>query len=334
MTTTTQTSSPEISVVVPLYNEESSVNELHERLTKVLSGLQRSYEIIFIDDGSTDKTKELVLALVEKDPHLIFIELMGNYGQTPGLAAGFDYAEGEVIIGMDGDLQHFPEDIPKLLEKIDEGYDIASGWRKKRVDNYLLRRFPSMIANKLMALVSGVELHDFGTTFKAYRKNIIKNVELFGELHRFIPALASRQRPKIAEVPIQNIVRPEGQSNYGLSRTFRVILDILAVFFIVKYFYKPFQFFGKIAMVLFSVGFLLALIITLKFLFYNIVILDHIGMLLFSMLLMFLGVQIGVLGLSLEFNTRIYHKIDNLKHKEYSVRRIVKHVPSTETKEK
>jgi glycosyltransferase involved in cell wall biosynthesis len=313
----------EISIVVPLYNEEDVVAELHKRLTDVLVGIGRSYEIVFVDDGSRDKTFSIAKGIFDSDPKVKLIRLRRNFGQTPGLAAGFDNAIGDVIIAMDGDLQHFPEDIPLLLAKIDEGYDVASGWRKKRVDNFILRRFPSIIANRLMAMLSGIKLHDFGTTFKAYRREVLQSVELYGELHRFIPALASWQGISIAEVPIQNIVRPKGKSNYGLSRTFRVLMDLLTVKFMISFVARPLHFFGFFGLFLFSIGFMVAFIITLLYYFGGLVIVDHLGNLIFSMLMMVLGVQLVAIGLSLEVSSRIYHTTH--KRKIYAIRERYEH---------
>src|ERR1700734_3344601 len=215
-----------LSVVVPIHNEEPSILPLYDRLTAVLERIRKPYEIIFIDDASTDRSFDLLANLVETDARLKVIRLRRNFGQTAALAAGFDESQGNIIISLDGDLQHAPEDIPALLEKIDQGYDIASGWRKNRLDT-ATRKIPSRIANWLMAKVSKVDLRDFGTTFKAYRAEVLKEVHLYGELHRFIPALASFYGAKVAEVPIQNPPRVAGASHYGLSRTFRVLFDIL-----------------------------------------------------------------------------------------------------------
>lgn len=234
-----------LSIVVPIHNEEPSILPLYDRLTAVLEQIRKPYEILFIDDASTDRSFDLLANLVETDSRLKVIRLRRNFGQTAALAAGFDEAQGTVIISLDGDLQHAPEDIPALLAKIEEGYDIASGWRKNRVDNAVTRKLPSRIANWLMAKVSGVDLKDFGTTFKAYRAEILKDVNLYGELHRFIPALASLYGARIAEVPIQNIERPAGTSHYGLGRTFRVMFDIFTIWFLLKYFTRPMHFFGK-----------------------------------------------------------------------------------------
>src|SRR6266478_1058514 len=237
-----------LSIVIPVHNEEPSLLPLYDRLTAVLESLQKPYEILFIDDASTDRSFELLANLVETDERLKVIRLRRNFGQTAALSAGFHEAEGDVIIAMDGDLQHAPEDIPALLHKIEEGYDIASGWRKERLDNALTRRIPSRIANWLMAKASGVELRDFGTTFKAYRAEVLKDVHLYGELHRFIPALASIYGARVVEVPIRNVPRAAGDSHYGIGRTFRVMFDILTIKFLLKYFTRPMHFFGTLGL--------------------------------------------------------------------------------------
>src|SRR6266571_4741963 len=216
-----------LSIVIPMHNEEPSILPLYDRLTLVLEKLRKPYEIIFVDDASTDRSFDLLANLVETDGRLKVVRLRRNFGQTAALAAGFDEAQGGVIISLDGDLQHAPEDIPALLAGIEDGYDIASGWRKDRVDNAITRKIPSRIANWLMAKASGIQLRDFGTTFKAYRSEVLKEINLYGELHRFIPALASFYGARIAEVPIRNTPRLAGGSHYGLSRTFNVMFDIL-----------------------------------------------------------------------------------------------------------
>lgn len=235
-----------LSIVIPIHNEEPSILPLYDRLTAVLEPIGQPYELLFVDDASTDRSFELLANLVEVDNRLKVIRLRRNFGQTPALSAGFHEAQGDVIIAMDGDLQHAPEDIPALLAKIDEGYDIASGWRKDRVDNAVTRKIPSRIANWLMAKASGIALHDFGTTFKAYRAEVLRDVHLYGELHRFIPALASFYGARIAEVPIRNTMRATGASHYGLGRTFRVLFDILTIRFLLKYFTRPMHFFGTL----------------------------------------------------------------------------------------
>src|SRR5207253_3725972 len=237
-----------LSIVIPIHNEEPSILPLYDRLTSVLESMQKPYEIIFVDDASTDRSFDLLANLVETDQRLKVIRLRRNFGQTAALAAGFDESQGNIVVSLDGDLQHAPEDIPALLEKIEEGYDIASGWRKNRVDNAMTRRLPSRIANWLMSKASNVELRDFGTTFKAYRAEILKDVNLYGELHRFIPALASFYGARVIEVPIRNVPRAAGDSHYGIGRTFRVLFDILTIKFLLKYFTRPMHFFGSLGL--------------------------------------------------------------------------------------
>src|SRR5215471_6288394 len=237
-----------VSIVIPIHNEEHSILPLYDRLTTVLDRIGQPYEILFVDDASTDRSFELLSNLAHTDGRLTIVQLRRNFGQTPALAAGFDAAKGKIIIAMDGDLQHAPEDIPALLAKIDEGYDIASGWRKNRVDNAIMRKIPSRAANWLMAKASGMDLRDFGTTFKAYRAEVLRDVNLYGELHRFIPALASFYGARIAEVPIRNTPRAAGDSHYGIGRTFRVMFDILTIKFLLKYFTRPMHFFGALGL--------------------------------------------------------------------------------------
>src|SRR5438046_5090740 len=243
-----------LSIVVPVHNEERSILPLYDRLTAVLEALHRPYEILFVDDASTDRSFELLANLVETDPRLKVVRLRRNFGQSAALSAGFHEAKGKIVIAMDGDLQHDPEDIPALLAKIDEGFDIASGWRKDRVDNPITRKLPSRIANFLMARASGLDLRDFGTTFKAYRSEVLKDVNLYGDLHRFIPALASFYGARVAEVPIRNTPRAAGESHYGLGRTFRVLFDILTIRFLLRYFTRPMHFFGALGLAGTSIG--------------------------------------------------------------------------------
>jgi glycosyltransferase involved in cell wall biosynthesis len=311
---------PEISIVVPLYNEEENVEELYERLTQVLGELRKGYELIFVDDGSRDQTFQLLAQLQAKDDSVHVIRLRRNFGQTGALAAGFDFAEGDVIIAMDGDLQHSPEDIPRLLDKMAQGYDVVSGWREKRVDNFWLRRLPSLVANRLMARLSRLPLHDFGTTFKAYHRDVIKNVELFGELHRFIPALASMQGVSIAEVPITDTLRQRGFSKYGLSRTFRVLFDLLTVKFLIHYRQRPLQFFGLWGLGMSGAGFLLLALIAFLKLFFHVSIYQYLGSLLLGMLLLILGIQLVAVGLEAELSARIYHAVKG--GKIYTIREV------------
>src|SRR5450755_224768 len=309
-----------LSIVIPIHNEEPALLPLYDRLTTVLEALQRPYEIIFIDDASTDRSFDLLANLVETDSRLKVIRLRRNFGQTPALAAGFDEAQGEIVVSMDGDLQHAPEDIPLLLEKIDEGYDIASGWRKERVDNAITRRMPSRIANWMMKRASGVELHDFGTTFKAYRAEILKDINLYGELHRFIPALASFYGARIAEVPIKNIERPSGASHYGLGRTTRVFFDILTIKFLLTYLTRPMHFFGKWGMGGIGVGSLILLTLLFQKVLGRDIISEHGPLLIAGALLWFAGLMLFSTGLIGEVLMRTY--FESQGRRIYAVREI------------
>src|SRR5271154_2338866 len=286
-----------LSIFIPIHNEEPSILPLYDRLTLVLESIQKPYEIIAVDDASTDRSFDLLANLVETDARLKVIRLRRNFGQTAALSAGFDEAQGNVIISLDGDLQHAPEDIPALLAKIDEGYDIASGWRKERVDNALTRKFPSRVANWLMAKSSGVALRDFGTTFKAYRAEVLKDINLYGELHRFIPALASFYGARIAEVPIRNTPRVSGDSHYGLGRTFNVMFDILTIKFLLKYFTRPMQFFGRVGLAGFVLGSLILGGLAIQKLFGHSMLGEHGPLLLLGALLILAGLMMFSTGL-------------------------------------
>jgi glycosyltransferase involved in cell wall biosynthesis len=296
-----------LSIVIPVHNEEHSILPLYDRLTRVLVEMRRPYEILFVDDASTDRSFELLSNLVQTDPHLKVLRLRRNFGQTAALAAGFHESRGRVVIAMDGDLQHAPEDIPVLLAKIEEGYDIASGWRKERVDNAIMRKIPSRIANWLMARASGVNLHDFGTTFKAYRAEVLKDVQLYGELHRFIPALASFYGARVAEVPIRNTPRVNGDSHYGIGRTFRVLFDILTIRFLLKYFTRPMHFFGSIGLAGVSAGSLALVYCAIRKFIYGLdIIQEHGPLMVLGSLLFLAGLIMFSLGLIGEVMIRIY----------------------------
>jgi glycosyltransferase involved in cell wall biosynthesis len=297
------------SIVVPLYNEAANVSALYVRLTQVMTGLGEPYEIVFVDDGSADHTPETLYEIYESDARVKIVTLRRNFGQTPALKAGFDVARGDIVIAMDGDLQHDPEEIPAFVAKIEEGFDIVSGWRAQRRDRWLTRRLPSRIANWMMAKLSGVAVHDFGTTFKAYRREIIQNIQLYGELHRFIPALAAWSGARIAEVPINNPPRQNGKSNYGLSRTLHVFLDLLSTKFLLDYSTRPLHFFGPIGLAATASGTLIGCFLAFrKLVFSNSIMLQHGPLLFTAILLIVVGIQILCLGLVAEILSRTYYE--------------------------
>jgi glycosyltransferase involved in cell wall biosynthesis len=240
----TQTTKEVISVLIPVFNEEDNIPPLYEKLISVLDRIGKKYEVIFIDDGSSDETLSLLRPICKKDPRIKFISLSRNFGQTSALSAGIDFSKGKIIIPMDGDLQNDPEDIPALLQRIEEGYDVVSGWRKDRKDQFLKRRLPSIIANRIISFIGGVRLHDYGCTLKAYRKDILKNIRLYGEMHRFIPVYAKWVGARVSEIPVRHFPRKFGSSKYGVNRVFKVILDLMVVKFLLSYSQKPIYIFG------------------------------------------------------------------------------------------
>ncbi len=298
-----------ISVVIPVYNEEENLGKLHGELREVLDGFKGEIdsEVIYVDDGSSDTSFSILKELVEKDSRVRVIRFRKNYGQTAAMAAGFDHASGEVIITMDADRQNDPTDIPRLIDKIDEGFDVVSGWRKDRKDPFLNRRLPSMVANGLISFITRVHLHDYGCTLKAYRSEIVKNIHLYGEMHRFIPAIASWLGVSIAEVPVNHRPRTAGKSKYGISRTVRVILDLITVKFLLSFSTRPIQFFGILGVISGGVGFLIGLYLTvLKYVYHQ-----SIGgrpLLMLAVLLIFIGVQFVSMGLLGELMARTYHE--------------------------
>jgi len=314
---------PKYSVVVPFHNEQESVRELYQQLSAVMTGRYEPVEFIFIDDHSSDATNQLLNEIVRSDGRVIAIRLKRNYGQTVALAAGFDNAEGEVIISMDGDLQHDPADIPMMLKAFEEtGCDIVSGWRKKRVDSFLLRRAPSRIANWLMSKLSGVNIHDFGTTFKVYRKDTIKQIKLYGDMHRFIPALASWNGATIIEVPIRNVERPDGRSHYGLSRSVRVLFDLLTIRFLLKYVTRPLHFFGPIGLLSTTIGMAIFLWLIIDKLVYGTDLFDKHGpLMLLGAVLILAGVQLVSSGLIGEMLSRTY--FESQGKPIYSVEKVI-----------
>jgi glycosyltransferase involved in cell wall biosynthesis len=307
------------SIVVPFYNEQENIPPLYVKLTEVMDTLGERYELVFVDDGSKDKTFKVLSDIYEHDPRVNVVQLRRNFGQAPALKAGFDFARGEIIISMDGDLQHDPDEIPRFLEKIEEGYDLVSGWRISRTDHWLTRQLPSRIANRMMAKLSGVDLHDFGTTFKAYRREVLSEIHLYGELHRFIPALASWAGASVAEVPISNIARKNGTSNYGISRTIRVLLDLLSVKFLLDYSTKPLQFFGLMGLACLTGGAGIGLWVFLrKAILDEGLLANHGPLMLLGMALVMGGIQFIATGLIGEMLARTYYESQNKP--VYSVR--------------
>ncbi len=305
---------PKLSLVVPIYNEKDSIKPLVENIVNSLDGF--SFEIIFVDDGSTDGSCEIIKSIIGENANFKLIQLRRNFGQTAALAAGFDHSKGEILIPIDADMQNDPSDIPKLLEKIEEGYDIVSGWRKKRNDP-LSKRIPSKIANFLISIITGVHLHDYGCTLKAYKKDVVKNINLYGEMHRFIPALASWNGVNIAEIQVQHHPRKFGKTKYGLSRTFREVLDLITVKFLLSFSTKPIQLFGTWGILsLFLSGACGIMLIILKLVQGK----DMTGnpLLYLAILFSVLGIQIIMMGLLGEMMARIYHESRN--HPTYLVK--------------
>lgn len=237
-----------LSIIIPIYNEIENINLLHEKLNEVLIPLSNSYEVILINDGSKDGSSKVLDELAQKDKNIKIIHFIRNYGQTTAMMAGIDYATGDIIIPMDADLQNDPTDIPHLLDKLKEGYDVCSGWRKDRKDNAVKRNLPSRLANGLISRISGVHLHDYGCSLKAYKKDVIKGVKLYGEMHRFIPIYASWQGANVTEIPVKHHARQFGESKYGLERTIKVVLDLIVIKFLAKYSQKPIHIFGSFAL--------------------------------------------------------------------------------------
>ena len=311
-----------LSIVVPVHNEEKTLLPLYDALIKTLEPLKRDFEIVFVDDCSSDSSFDLLRNLVEHDGRLRVISLRRNFGQTAALAAGFSAVEGEVVIALDADLQHDPRDIPALLEKIDEGYDIASGRRADRTEALLTRRIPSRIANALMAKLSGVDLHDFGTTFKAYRLHVLRDIRLYGDLHRFIPALAGIQGARIAEVPIRNSPRLEGASHYGLGRVFPVLFDMLTIRFLARYLTRPMHFFGTIGSICGSLGALILGGLVVQKLRGIHIMVEHGPLLIAGAVLVIAGLQMFCTGLIGEVLMRTYFESQN--RPIYSVREVLR----------
>lgn len=297
----------DLSIVIPVFNEEGNIETLHGELSAALGEIGRDYEVIAINDGSEDGSYELLNAVQARDPRWHVIHFRRNFGQTAAIAAGFDAARGEIVITIDADLQNDPRDIKLLLEKFDEGYDIVSGWRQDRKEPFLLRRLPSSIANFLISRSTGIKLHDYGCTLKAYHFDVAKGVQLYGELHRFIPALARQMGVRVAEAPVKDRARKWGSSKYGISRTFKVVLDLIVVVFILSYFNRPLYVFGAAGFLVGGIGSLLGAYLTV----FKLLTENKIGdrpLLQLAALLMVLGVQFVSTGIVADMIMRTYHE--------------------------
>jgi glycosyltransferase involved in cell wall biosynthesis len=309
-----------VSIIIPLFNEVENLELLFTRLQTALDMLDRPGEVIMVDDGATDNSFALLMQFPLRDGRFRIIRLRRNFGQTAAFSAGFDAAQGDVIVTMDGDLQNDPADIPQLLAKIDEGYDIVSGWRVQRQDKFLSRRLPSRLANSLISKVTGVVLHDYGCSLKAYRREVLEQTKLYGEMHRFIPALASKMGVQIAEVPVNHRARQHGKSKYGLGRTIRVILDLLTVKFLLDFATRPMQIFGLMGLTSFGIGTILGAYLSVLKLFFQQG-LDDRPLLLLAVLLIVIGVQLVIMGLLGELVVRTYHETQ--KKPIYAVREVI-----------
>lgn len=297
----------DLSVVIPFYNEAQNIPIFFNELCQVLQDTGLTWEVLAIDDGSTDASFTLLKGEAIQRSRVKVLRLRKNFGQTAALSAGFDTAEGDIIVTMDGDLQNDPRDIPALLGKIGEGYDIVSGWRENRQDPFLSRRLPSMIANKMISWVTGVSLHDYGCTLKAFKREVAKNIRLYGELHRFIPAVASWMGVTIAEMPVNHRSRKFGRSKYGISRTIRVLLDLITVKFLLTYSTRPIHVFGLWGILAGLLGFGLAGFLTIQRLFFAVPLANR-PVLLLAILLIFIGIQFISMGLLGELQVRTYHE--------------------------
>jgi len=296
----------DLSIVVPIFNESDNLPTLCERVTAALAESGIGYEVILVDDGSTDGSFEIMKGMALEDRRWKVIRFRRNFGQTAAMAAGFSAASGRVVIPMDGDLQNDPADIPMLLAKIDEGYDVVSGWRMNRQDTFN-RRLPSVLANRLISRLTAVHLHDYGCTLKAYRREVLDGINLYGEMHRFVPALASQIGARVAEVPVRHHPRLHGTSKYGLSRTMRVVLDLMTVMFLLSYSTKPIQLFGKWGIYSFFAG-TLSGVITLYMKLFEQTSMNRNPLLILTAFLLFMGVQFIALGLLGELNARTYYE--------------------------
>ncbi len=298
---------PALSVFLPVFNEEENLDLLNRKLRDALEQLGRTYEIIYVDDGSTDGSLKILRDLAARDVRVRVIALRRNYGQTAAMSAGIDHARGDILIPMDADLQNDPLDIQRLLDKLDEGYDVVSGWRKDRKDKMLTRRLPSQMANRLISVISGVHLHDYGCSLKAYRRDVITDVKLYGEMHRFIPIYATWEGARVAEIPVNHHPRHAGKSKYGLSRTIKVVYDLMTIKFMANYWTKPLYMFGAAGFLCLALSFL-AFVAALYYRFVEGVHLNRMPLATLTMIMFAMGVQFIFMGLIAEMVVRTYHE--------------------------
>ncbi len=310
----------DLSLVIPIYNEEENIPLLYEEIKEVLDSTSYKYEIIFIDDGSSDTSVDVLEQLSRNDEKILVVALRRNFGQTAAMSAGFDHASGDIIITMDGDLQNDPHDIPDMVAKLNNGYDVVTGWRHDRKDPFLSRKLPSMLANRLISRITGVGLHDYGCTLKAFRREVTENIHLYGEMHRFIPAIASGMGISFTEVKVNHRARRFGTSKYGISRTIRVVLDLVTVKFLLSYATRPLHVFGSVGVLSAGIGFMIAFIMTLQRFFAGVALANR-PLLLLAVLLIFMGVQFVTMGLLAELVVRTYH--ESQQKPIYYVRRII-----------
>jgi glycosyltransferase involved in cell wall biosynthesis len=310
----------DVSIIVPAHNEEESLLHLHQQITDAMEPVGVRWQVVYVDDGSTDQTFQILSAIAERDPRATVIQFRRNFGQTAAIAAGIDHSRGDIVALLDGDMQNDPADIPRLLRKLDEGYDLVSGWRKDRHDTFWTRRLPSVVANSLISAVTSVRLHDYGCTLKVYRREVLEHVHLYGEMHRLIPAYAGSVGARIAEMPVTHRARRFGTSKYGIGRTLKVLLDLLTTKFLSSYFTKPIYVFGGTGLALAFIGFLLTLVVAVEKIFYGVWV--HRNPLAWIAGFGFVSaLQLMLMGLLAEMTVRIYHES---QHKPtYVVRRVI-----------
>lgn len=310
-----------LSVVIPVFDEQENLPILHQRLTETLSKLSRTYEIIYVDDGSSDGSFEQLAAIAESDSNTTVIQFRRNFGQTAAMSAGIDQAQGEVIVFMDADLQNDPADIPALLEKLDEGYDLVTGWRKNRQDNWLWRKLPSLVANRVISYTMGLHLQDYGCTLKACRSDVLSSIKLYGQMHRFIPAFVKLVGGKVTEIPVNHFPRTKGKSKYGIGRTFRVILDLLTVRFLSSYWGNPIYLFGGSGLVLMALSAISGVAMIVHKVMHGVSLVQT-PLLLLTTILFLLGFQSILLGLAAELLSRTYYESQGKP--TYVIRQVIK----------